>query len=225
MPRRRRVTPGGLIYHVLNRGVGRMRLFASASDFAAFERIIMKALAEVPIRICAFCIMPNHWHFALWPHGDEDLSQFVQRLTTTHAARWRKHQGTVGAGHVYQDRYKSFPVEGDEHFYRVVRYVERNPLRANLVRRAEEWRWSSCWLRQHGTPEMQQMLSAWPLPLPTDWVSLVNQAQTEAEVAAIRRCVSRGQPFGTERWGREVSSALGLDSTYRGLGRPRRDEL
>jgi putative transposase len=225
MPRRRRVTPGGLIYHVLNRGVGRMRLFDSAFDYSAFEQMIARVLTDVPMRICALCVMPNHWHFVLWPHGSDDLSQFIQRLTTIHAARWRMCQGTVGAGHVYQGRYKSFAVEGDDHFYRVVRYVERNPLRANLVACAGEWRWSSCWLRRHGAPELKRLLSPWPLPMPTDWESLINQPQTEAELAAIRRSVDRGNPFGTDLWRRNLSQVLGVDSIFREPGRPRRDGL
>ncbi len=81
----------------------------------------------------------------LWPREDGDLGRFMQRLGVTHARRWHEHRRRVGYGHVYQGRYKSFPVERDEHFLTVCRYVERSALRARLVRRAENWRWSSLW--------------------------------------------------------------------------------
>jgi putative transposase len=100
-----------MVFHVLNRGVGRMNLFAKEQDYAAFLDILRQTLAAVPLRLCAFCLMPNHWHFVAWPQADGDLAAFFQRLTVTHAARWQRHRRRVGFGHVYQGRYKSFPVE------------------------------------------------------------------------------------------------------------------
>jgi putative transposase len=85
----------------------------------------------------------------------------MQRLTITHVRRWQQHRGYAGLGHVYQGRYKSFPVESDEHFWVVARYVERNALRANLVLRAEQWRWSSLWQRCRPTGEERSLLAAW----------------------------------------------------------------
>src|SRR5713101_412578 len=110
MPRRARSVPGGLVYHVLNR-----------------------AHARTPIRILGYCLMPNHWHLVLWPRDDGQLSEFMRWLTVTHTQRWHAHHHTAGTGPVYQGRFKSFPVQSDEHVITVCRYVERNPLRANLV--------------------------------------------------------------------------------------------
>jgi putative transposase len=212
-----------MIFHVLNRGVGRMRLFLKDADFEAFERNILKTLESRPMRICAYCLMSNHWHFVLWPERDGDLGAFMQKLTITHVQNWQENRHRVGYGHLYQGRYKSFPVESDDHFYQVVRYVERNALRANLVARAEDWRWSSLWRRVHGTAEDRWPLSPWPLPRPRDWTDLVNRPQTEAELEAIRRSVTRGQPYGSETWTRKTAGRLGLESTLRRRGRPRQD--
>jgi putative transposase len=110
---------------------------------------------------------------------------------------------------------------GDEHFYQVARYVERNALRANLVRRAEEWRFSSLWRRVSGNAASRRLLSDWPLPRPRSWVRYVNQPQSEAELGAIRRSVQRGQPFGGEAWVRSTAARLGLESTLRPRGRPK----
>ena len=128
MPRTARVAPGGMVFHVLNRGMARMQLFEKAADYQAFEQVLRDTLEQSPMRICAYAVMPNHWHLLLWPECDGELAAFMQRLTITHVRRWQEHRGYAGLGHVYQGRYKSFPVESDEHFWVVARYVERNAI-------------------------------------------------------------------------------------------------
>jgi putative transposase len=222
MARGARCAPGGLVYHVLNRAVARLPLFENPADYEAFLRVLAEAVAEVPMRILAFVIMPNHWHFLLWPAGDNDLSDFCRWLTHTHSMRWHAHYHTSGTGHIYQGRFKAFGVESDEHLYRVARYIERNPLRANLVSRAEQWRWSSLWRRVHGDAEPGPLLAGWPLPLPADWVEHVNAPQTEAELEALRRSVRRACPFGSVSWQQQMAARQGLGHTLRPLGRPRK---
>jgi putative transposase len=209
-----------MIFHVLNRGVGRMRLFLKDADFEAFERTISQTLQTRPMRILAYCLMSNHWHMVLWPKHEGDLAAFMQKLTITHVRNWQENRRRVGYGHLYQGRYKSFPVEADDYFYQVTRYVERNALRANLVRRAQDWRWNSLWRRVHGAPEQQALLSPWPLPEPADWCRQVNEPQTDGELEAIRRSVVRGQPYGSMGWVQRTARRLGLESTLRRRGRP-----
>src|SRR5271165_4419168 len=167
MPRASRSFPGGLVYHVLNRGVGRITLFEKDGDFLAFERVVEESLRTCQMRICAFCTLSNHWHFVLWPESDGDLPAFMQQMTNMHVKRWKEYRREIGYGHLYQGRYKCFPVETEDYFYQVVRYVERNALRANLVARAEDWLWSS--LRrpereQESKDHLSPILSDWPLP-------------------------------------------------------------
>ena len=219
MPRRARNAPGGYVYHALNRAVARLPLFEKNADYAAFERVVAEALEKHPIRILAYCVMPNHWHFVLWPRRDGELTAFLRWLTHTHTMRWHAHHQTAGTGHLYQGRFKSFPVETDEHLHGVLRYVERNALRARLVRRAENWRWSSLWRRCQGEAGL---LAPWPVVEPADWVDRVNAAQTEAELAAVRHCVVRGTPLGSAEWTRRTARRLGLESTLRQRGRPRK---
>lgn len=199
-----------------------MRLFLRDDDYEAFERIVAKTLETRPMRILSYCLMPNHWHFVLWPERDGDLGAFMQKLTITHARNWQVHRRRVGYGHLYQGRYKSFPVESDEHFYQVARYVERNALRANLVQRAEQWRWSSLWRHARGSRVESFALDKWPLPRPKSWLQDVNRPQTEAELTAIRRSVDRGQPLGSDQWVQRTAERLGLQSTLRPRGRPKR---
>ena len=121
MPRAARVAPGGMVFHVLNRAIARVRIFEKDEDFAAFERTLAETLRQRPMRICSYCLMPNHWHFLLWPERDGQLAAFMQRLTIAHVRKWQEHRRVIGTGHLYQGRYKSFPVEEDEHFLAVAR--------------------------------------------------------------------------------------------------------
>ena len=223
MGRPLRAAVGGVIYHVLNRANGGLQLFAKAGDYGAFERVFEEAHERIPMRTLAYCLMPNHWHLVLWPRRDGDLSRFLAWVTLTHTQRWHAHRKTTGQGHVYQGRFKAFPVQGDEYFLAVCRYVERNPLRAGLVVRAEEWRWSSLWWRKAGTAAKRRWLAEWPIARPSRWVDWVNEPQTGAEIEALRQCVTRGQPFGSEAWVRRTALRLGLEVTLRPRGRPRRE--
>jgi putative transposase len=98
-------------------------------------------LERHPIRILGYCIMPTHWHVVLWPDADGQLSAFLRGLTLTHAVRWHKHHHSTGSGHLYQNRFKAFAIAKGDRILTVLRYVERNPLRAGLVRRAKDWPW------------------------------------------------------------------------------------
>jgi putative transposase len=222
MPRRPRVAPGGFVYHCLNRAVARLALFEKEADYAAFERVLEEAAQKHPTRILGYCVMPNHWHIVLWPRREGELTDFLRWLTHTHTMRWHAHFHTSGSGHLYQGRFKAFPVEADEHFYSVIRYVERNALRARLVSRAEDWRFCSLWRRQSGDERAKSILHAWPLPEPRLWVSSVNRPQSEAELKALRRSVNRGTPFGSQPWQIRTAKKLGLDWTLRVRGRPRK---
>ena len=172
------------------------------------------------MRLLAYSLMPNHWHLVLWPRGDRDLSEYLRWLSVTHTKRWHSHHHSSGTGPLHQGRFKSFPLETDDHFLTVCRYVERNALRAKLVKRAEEWRWSSLWHRVHGSTTVT--LDAWPVPVGSEWLAYVNRAETEAELKALRRSVVRGTPFGEEAWQERTAKRLALESTLRPRGRPRK---
>ena len=168
--------------------------------------------------------MGNHWHMVLRPRQDGDLAEFMRWLTVTHTQRWRAHSHSEGEGHLYQGRYKSFPVQTDRHFLLVCRYVERNALRAQLVPRVQDWRWSSLWRRTHGSVEQRQRLSPWPVRQPADWLELVNRPMRTSEQEAIRQSVKRSRPYGDPAWQARTAGALGLEHTLRNRGRPRKEK-
>jgi putative transposase len=224
MPRKNRIAPGGWVFHVLNRGNARQQIFDSAGDYRAFEHVLVETQERYPMRLLAYCLMPNHWHMVLWPRDDGDLGRFMQRLTTTHVRRWRTHRDKVGEGHLYQGIYKSVPVQQDEHFLTLCHYVERNPLRANLVERAEDWRWSSLAVSRMTPAEQNRevcpAIADWPVERPRGWCRMVNTAQSDAELEALRGTVRRGRPYGTASWQKRAAERLGLESTMRPRGRP-----
>jgi putative transposase len=211
-----------MVYHVLNRANGRLPLFEKDGDYEAFERVLREARDYCDVPLLAYCVMPNHWHLIVRPRADGDLSRFVGWLTLTHTQRWHAHYHAVGLGHLYQGRFKSFPVQEDDHLVTVCRYVERNPLRAGLVRRAEDWRWGSLWRRERGGTEARALLADWPVPRPRGWLRCVNGAQTAGEEEALRRSTRRGTPFGAEDWVHETVDRLGLQTTLRPRGRPKK---
>lgn len=223
MGRPHRAAAGGYVYHVLNRANARMTIFKDDDDYEAFEKVLAEAVERTATRLLAYCVMPNHWHLVVWPRKEGELSRFVGWLTLTHTQRWHAHRGTTGSGHVYQGRFKSFPVQTDDHYYTVARYVERNALRAKLVRRAEHWQWNSLYRWLRGSADDRSLLAAWPLPRKASWVDHVNEPLTKSELAAIQHSVQRGSPYGETAWSDRTVRLLGLESTQRPLGRPKKN--
>lgn len=212
----------------MNRGNARAEIFEDEGDYRAFEGLLGETISRFKMRLLAYSLMPNHWHLVVWPRADGDLGRFMQRLTTTHVRRWHLHRHSVGYGHLYQGLYKSFPVQQDEHFLTVCRYVERNPLRAGLVERAEDWAWSSLAVGRLSAAQVaaqgRPVLAGWPVDRPRQWLRVVNAAQTPQEEEALRRAVNRGRPFGGATWEKQAAARLGLESTLRGRGRPRKSK-
>jgi putative transposase len=136
MPRTARATPCGLCYHALNRGYRWAEVFHTEEDYDHFVHLLADAAARFPLRLLAFCLMPNHFHLVAWPAGDRDLSAAMHWLLTTHASHYQKPYRCTG--HVWQGRFKAFPIQEDDHLLTVLRYAERNPLRAGLVTREED---------------------------------------------------------------------------------------
>lgn len=227
MPRRARLSTGRFVFHVLNRAVQNVTLFETAADHELFLDLLAEAARRFSIRVLAFAIMPNHWHLVLWPLDDYSLSLFMKWLTGTHAMKWRGTRGSQGRGAVYQGRFKAIAVQHDAHFLTLCRYVERNPVRARLVARAEEWRWSSAapaTCRPRGP-----VISAWPVPKPVDWLDRLNVPEPTRSLRGIRDAIRAGRHFGSASWRYRTAQALrwrsGLTQRGRPVELPRHEEL
>lgn len=222
MARVPRVDVGGEIYHCLNRSVGRQQIFNNASDYKLFENILEEVNDITSVDVLAYTIMPNHFHLVLRPAEDGDLSDFMKRITVTHTQRFRVKTRTIGTGPVYQGRYKSFLIQNDTHLLTVLRYVERNPLTAKLVNRAEEWEYGSVYRRCHGSCKERQLLAEWPILEPFDYLNLVNQPLTPKEYEKIARSKEKGVPYGSDEFIQDKVEQYGLQSTQREKGRPKK---
>jgi putative transposase len=201
---------------VINRGNGRARVFHNDRDYQSFLNLIGKACTRLPLDVLACCLMPNHFHLVLKPHEDGDLGRWMHWLMTVHVRRYQWHYGS--SGHIWQGRFKAFPIQRNNRLLQVMRYVERNALRANLVGRAEDWPWGSlAWRFAESSPEF---LVPSPMALPADWVAVVNAAQSATELEALRRSVNRGTPYGDGAWVSRTARELGLEASLRRPGRP-----
>jgi putative transposase len=219
MPRIPRVDIGDKIYHVINRANARLPIFFQEEDYRLFEAILKEVKDKHDMRILAYCLMPNHFHLVLYPRKDGDLQKFMQWVTLTHTQRWHTKNSTVGTGHLYQGRYKSFLIEGDNHLLSVIRYVERNALRAKLVKKAENWSFCSLSRRLSNSEDKKKLLAPWPITEPKDYISFVNTPINENEMEEIRYSVNRGKPFGSDSWSNIMISKYGLMATVRKRGR------
>jgi len=222
MPRQARVAPGGQIYHVINRGVARLKIFESDGDYLAFETVLAQAKQRHPTRLLGWTIMPNHFHLLIHPREDGELTAFIRWLTHTHVMRYHRFHETVSTGPLYQGRFKSFMVHDELHLPWVLRYIHRNPVRSGLVSRAEQWRWGSLFHEVNATPTSTLLETRNPRlpPLPA-WLKQVNRPETPAELEAVRRSVTRGTPFGSAVWTQRTIRRFGLERTQRPAHRPK----
>ncbi|OGG67006.1 hypothetical protein A3C21_04260 [Candidatus Kaiserbacteria bacterium RIFCSPHIGHO2_02_FULL_59_21] len=221
MARALRVDVGDEVYHVINRANGRFKIFEEDWMYQDFEYLLNEMKEEYEMRILAYVLMPNHWHLLLYPRKDGDLSETMRWLGTAHTRRYHAQTETIGGGHLYQGRYKSFIVQTDTHLLTVLKYIERNPVRARFVRSAEHWKWGSAYRRIKGTKKMRLLLADSPVSLPRDYALWVNQAEPTEEVAEIRESIRKGLPYGRESWRSRMVERHDLAQTLREPGRPK----
>jgi putative transposase len=180
MPRPPRIFNDNVPQHIVNRGNQRAQIFKSAQDYLGFVGAMADAGERTVVRVVAFCLMPNHWHLVLWPHMGSEISTYMQLLMNSHLRDVVPRHGTSGLGHIYQGRFKNFPIYNERHFLNVCRYVEANARTASLVMRAEDWPW--CSLSCQGPAPDINLLSTWPIPRPRTWLEEVNRSLSDVAV-------------------------------------------
>ena len=164
--------------------------------------------------------MPNHWHMVVRPNIDGEMGRFAQWVGLTHTQRYHVHYQTTGLGHVYQGRYKSFPVQCDGHFLTVCRYVERNAYAAKLCRGPDQWKWGSQYHWRKGDALSRQLISTWPVRRRNNWIQWTRTDFSKEERTKLDWSRDRGVPFGDETWVEATARRFDLESTMRPRGRP-----
>ena len=220
MPRYPRIAPAGCPQHVLNRGNERATIFHKPADYEAFLAILADGLERFAVRLLAFCLMRNHFHLVVIPGTDLALSSYMRWTMNVHVRRYRRHYQSRAKGHIYQDRFRNFIIEADDdiHLLTVIRYVEGNAARAGIVKKADDWAWSS--LARDRTWDGRNLLSEWPFPKPDNWADIVNGPFSLEDLCRLRESAQRGAPFGTADWTKRTARQLGLESTIRPNHRP-----
>jgi len=219
MPRIVRGLGDDIVYHVINRGNGRQEVFHKEKDYEAFVKLMKEAKERYPVKLYGYCLMPNHFHMAVRPEKGEELSRWMQWLMTSHVRRYHRHYGS--SGHVWQGRYKSFMVQEDSHLLMVLRYIEGNPVRAQIVTSAKEWGWSS-----HNEVlgrEKRGLIDKVPIEIQKEWTEYVDQPLQENDLDQVRTSVNRQTPLGDALWLMKICQEFGLESTVRRRGRPKKE--
>lgn len=217
MARPPRIILPDICYHFLNRGNARATLFHEDADYETFLALMRQAGERVRMPLIAACLMPNHIHLVIRPISGADLPTWAHWLFTKHS-HWH-HAKYETTGHLWQGRYKVVPVQHDAHLLTLIRYVERNALRANLVAAAEDWPWGS--LKWRLGSDSPLVLADSPVLLPRDWRDYVQLPQSATEIAEIRSSIARQRPFGDQAWTAETAFASGSEQCLKRLGRPR----
>lgn len=174
------------------------------------------------MRILAYTVMPNHWHLLLYTKEDGDMGTFMHWLANAHTRRVHALTETIGTGPLYQGRYKSFIAESDTHLLTVLKYIERNPVRAKLSKTPQEWKWGSAWLRTRGTGKQKKLLADCPTPLPRNYDQWIRTVDSPNELESLRESVRRGALFGGTMWVEQMLKKHEiLASTVRDPWRPK----
>lgn len=223
MGRAPRNSQGGYVYHAIGRGLKPKPIFRSEEDYQDFEAVLCEMVERFEPRVLSYCVLPKHWHLILVPRKDGDLSKLMAWLTITHSARWHAKPRRSGTGGLYERRFKAFPVQDDLSLLELIRFVESHPKRTGSINAdVETWRWSSGFMRGNGSGQSKVPISSSPIALPTDWLAQINQAQPEEILLRIENAIARSCPYGDPLWVAKTAKRLGLESTVRPRGRPKK---
>lgn len=217
MPRMARIAIAGLVYHVTHRGNRRGPVFFSAADRTNYLHWLSQAGARHGLEFWAYCLMTNHVHLLVRTERSDSLARVMRDLQGYHARRINERQ--EWSGHLWANRYFSHPVEG-RHLWAAARYVERNPVRAGLVERAEHSAWSSA--RAHCGMEGSALLSAYRpfLGLEAWWSAWLADEDSE-HAERMRKAARTGRPLGEASFCEAIGRQLGRPVTQPAIGRPR----
>ncbi len=216
MARMARLVVPGHPHHVTQRGVRRMDVFLQEDDYAVYLDLLREWCGRAGTKVWAYCLMPNHVHLILVPSDEDGLRAAlgeVHRRYTRHVNRrqdWR--------GHLWQERFHSFPLD-EPHLAAAVRYVERNPVRAGLAKRPEDWAWSSARAHLAGCDDALVRVAPLTTRFP-DWRGYLSDDTDAAMLTTLRQHGRSGRPLGSARFVARLETELGRRIGSGRRGRP-----
>ena len=221
MPRRARVVIPGVYHHATQRGNDRQDVFFTDDDRQAYLAQLGRQCRKHRLQVHGYCLMTNHVHLIVIPEELTSLANALGRAHWQYAQIINELHGR--SGHLWTGRFYSFPLDRP-HFIRAMRYVERNPVRAGIVKRAWEYPWSSA-PAHLGEPDASGLLrlAEWEeARADLDWRDVLTEPMDERELKRYRRHLSTGRPLGSDRFIAKLETVLGRRLRPLRPGRPRK---
>lgn len=220
MPAFARLAVPGIAYHVTQRGNYRQAVFETAEDREVYLGYVASAAIAYGLELHGWCLLTNHVHWIVLPRNEAAMAQTFRRAHSRFSG-YVNRQHKRSSGHLWQGRYYSCPLD-NPHFFQALLYVERNPVRAGLVRSPAEYQWSSAGARlgRVGAP-VYLALSLWAASYSaTEWALLLDEGEGAEEASAVRASTKQGKPYGSVKFVEELEARTGRDLRVRTVGRP-----
>ena len=230
MARLPRIDLAGVPQHLIVRGNNRSAMFRDDADRSIFLQFLREALAVCPCEVHAYVLMSNHVHLLATGHVEGELSELMQRIGRKFARlmniRWNR------TGTLFEGRFRSSLVDSEHYLLTCMRYIELNPVRAGMVRRAGEYGWSSYRANASGLPG--DLLSPHPLYMrlaatkegrATEYRRLVQEGVSDEDLFQIRTSATKCRVLGSEKFCTVLGEKLGRPVTPRAQGRPKRGQV
>ncbi|MBY4676814.1 REP-associated tyrosine transposase [Marinobacterium arenosum] len=228
MPRPPRLEIPGLPHHVVQRGVDRQAVFFDDDCYHTYLQYLQQYSYRYCLRVHSWCLMTNHIHLLVTPNSEKGISKLMQSLNSGYAQlinqRFRR------SGHLWSGRFKSSLIDSDHYLLTCMRYIELNPVRAGMVTRPEDYRWSSYrhnaldgwqpWITPH---EMYTALGKNRRERRAHYREIVLSPLEEDQLGSLRQATEQGRVFGSDRFQAQISAMLGRDLSPRKRGRPRKE--
>ncbi|HWR90025.1 MAG TPA: transposase [Dissulfurispiraceae bacterium] len=219
MPRIARAVAVGYPHHITQRGNYRQRVFDSDDDFLRYLDWLTLYSRKYSLSIWAYCLMNNHVHFIAVPHEDDALAKTFNTLHMRYSQHINMKQDQ--RGHLWQGRFYSCVLD-ERHLYAAVRYVENNPVKAGIVLKADQYRWSSAGAHVKGHADTVLSDDCDLVERIKDWPGYLRETEEPELVDEIRQCTRTGRPCGDEVFEKKMEQVLGRVLTALPRGRPRR---
>ncbi len=213
MPRVHRSFYDGGVYHIINRSVQKQNIFKDDRDYQKLMELLIDNKDDYQVKLWGYCLMPNHYHLVVKIQNAELFPKYMQKVMSNFATWYNARHQRVG--HLWQGRYKSFIVQADLYLYTLMRYVEANPVRALLVEKSINWKYSSV-INRIDTP---------PIEFPASWQKDLDEPINASELKKIRKSIEKQKPYGDERWVENTAKKYGCEQTLNTKGRPRLKNL
>jgi len=213
MPRRARITAAGVPHHVVQRGHNREATFFADEDYLAYRHSLKEGAQRYRCAIHAYALMTNHVHLLLTPANEDGLSRLMRYLGSRYVQYINyvyKRRGTLWEG-----RFKSSVVDQEQYLLTCYRYIELNPVRANMVKQPQDYRWTS--YAHHVQGKQDDLIEDHPLYLAlgeTDearreaYRALLRYQLDDTDITEIRTCLNKGLAVGAERFKDQIESVL-----------------